>query len=347
MDLRVHRRPRRCVLGIGELDRCRVDVTLDDRDLAVALDVYELRCSRESGAHVMRFDALLEGAAVPPTEEVLIAPPRWRGYGFVELLEWLVCARLGVPARTRATWLAPRRGGATGVRRVLFRRGWRLDVRREGGLVRHEGIVPRPGPRPEPRTFRTHLGRPLDFAADWGVFSRDHVDEGTRLLFEVAVARIAMGPASVPLVADVGTGYGPVAIALVSSGLTERAVASDVDLVALSLAGRNARATGAEVELVALDDPAELPPTPVTVCSLPTHVPRDVTDVLVRGLADRARSGVVLVCVHASFESRYRRLFADVGTAAEVLARKTHVVLELSRGSGLHPPPDGPSVWPQ
>jgi 16S rRNA G1207 methylase RsmC len=263
---------------------------------------------------VVRFDELLAGGEVERADEVVIAPPTWRGHSFIELCEWLVCAKLAHEG-ARATWIAPKRGGATGVRKVLETRGWEFTERKDGDDRVFDGVVPAAGIRPEPRVF---VEDGVEFAADWGVFSREHIDEGTRVLLEAAMQHDA------GFVVDVGTGYGPLPILLSKAGRCTRAIGTDIDLVALYLARRNAIANDVDVAFMALADPTKVDASPLTLCEIPTHTPD--TDALVAGLTRRSREGVVLVAVHRGIEERYRELF---GGAPTIASSGTHAVLKV------------------
>ena len=84
----------------------------------------------------------------------------------------------------------------------------------------------------QPKAYTTDIGGvAVQLAADYGVFSPAGIDAGTRLLLNVALR----GP-KVTTLADIGTGYGPLAVGLVRSGLAAHAVATDIDCVALWLA---------------------------------------------------------------------------------------------------------------
>jgi 16S rRNA G1207 methylase RsmC len=261
---------------------------------------------------VVRVDELLAGGEVERADEIAVAPPRWRGHSFIELCEWLVCAKLANPGAS-ATWRAPKRGGATGVRKVLDARGWDVVERKDGDDRVFEGMVPEAAAFPEPRTF---IEDGVTFAADWGVFSREHLDEGTRLLYEAACGYDAS------FVVDVGTGYGPLPILLHKAGRCTRAIGTDVDLVALYLARRNAIASDADVAFMALADPTKVDESPLTLCEIPTHT--SDTGALVAGL--KGRSGVVLVAVHRGIEERYRRLLDGAPTVA---TSASHAVLAM------------------
>jgi 16S rRNA G1207 methylase RsmC len=165
--------------------------------------------------------------------------------------------------------------------------------------------------------------RRLDFAADFGVFSPGHVDEGTRLLLEVALR----GPAA-PVVADIGIGYGPLATGIVANGIAERAVGTDIDALALWLALRNADANGVPLSVECSADPGAVPPTPLTVCNVPTHIDAARSAALMAGLLARARSGRLLAVVHASLAERYARYFAEAGLSPVRHPGPQHVVFD-------------------
>lgn len=311
--------PRRWTIGAAHAGRT---------DGVVALTLDELRAAKAARVRcVVRFDDLLAGAEVEGAEEVFLRPSMWRGHAFIALCEWIACAKLAAPG-ARVTWTVPARGGATGVRKTLESRGWDFEESRAKDK-RHrvfEGVAPEAGAFPEPRSFVASLGpRELRFEADWGVFSLGHIDEGTRALFDAAAA------AGVSSVADIGTGYGAVAVGLAAMDSSATVVASDVDLVALHLAGRNAAANGVRLELVCGDDPSALDATELTTCEIPTHVPPAQTQRLVDGLVARAHHGAVLVAVHNGLVERYVGLFSGAGAASDVDERTTHSILSLRR----------------
>ena len=324
-------------IGLRSIDRFVIGTIGDDRsgDCVIALDAAELRAAGALGKAAVAFADLFASRPLPTATQILIQVPTWRGYRFVELLEWLVCAVLGNPDRTTVTWRSGRKTGATGVERILRARGWKLSESRDGQVIQYVGRPPEPGDRPVPLSFRTELGgRELSFYADWGVFSSDDVDAGTRLLFSAA-----MEGDRVPTVVDVGTGYGPLAVGLVGCGRATRAMATEVDAVALTLARMNAAAAGTALDARLEIDPAVLPDSELTVCNFPTHAKREDSDTLVRGLCRRAASGTVLIVVHANLENRYLARFAKSGAAPAVVRRGRHSVLALGPRAGRAGPP--------
>lgn len=83
-------------------------------------------------------------------------------------------------------------------------------------------------------TLRKHN---LNFISDAGVFSRQTIDYGSRVLIE------AIDFSNVPAgdILDVGCGYGPIGLALAKEQTTRKVTMVDVNLRALDLAKQNAQ----------------------------------------------------------------------------------------------------------
>lgn len=204
----------------------------------------------------------------------------------------------------------------------------RLDAhRREARRYPHAiGPSARGMPAVLPKHIDVTLGTvPLQLAADFGVFSTDRIDDGTDLLLATA---LTMPP--VPTVADVGTGYGPLALGMVLNGAARTAVASEVDAFALHLASSNARRLEIPLLLTGTQDPARLPPTPLTLCNVPTNIPHDQTDALMDGLATRTQWGPVLLVVHRSLGDRYAGHMHRPGMTVSSQYGEHHVVLQVT-----------------
>lgn len=256
----------------------------------------------------------------------MVQLPTYRGMSLVSALAWLISTRLAVPGAA-VEWRVERKQGHKSIARLLDELGWVAMIgSRDGDTVRLDTIAPSSAACPEPATFETAQdGRQLSFAADYGVFSPRRIDDGTALLIEFARRE----PVS-DVIADIGIGYGAIAISLVAAGAAGRAVGSDVDTIALALAARNATTNAVALELMATPDPTALPPTPVTVCNVPTHIDSEATARLCAALASRARTGVLLAVVHASLERRYAGLFADTGRRVSRHPGASHIVLRVS-----------------
>ena len=81
------------------------------------------------------------------------------------------------------------------------------------------------------------LGRSLTFETDAGVFSKNELDPGSRLLIE------AMGGLS-GRVLDLGCGWGPVGVSLGAANPEAQLVLCDVNERAVALAQKNIRSNG-------------------------------------------------------------------------------------------------------
>jgi 16S rRNA G1207 methylase RsmC len=240
------------------------------------------------------------------------------------VLSWLVTERLAT-ADAEVSWYLEKQQGPNSCAALLTELGWRaVDRHREGKLVRIVGSPPERADLPEPRRFSAVLGSAeLSFAADYGVFSPGHVDEGTMLLAEVALRH-----PPVDALADIGVGYGPLAVGLLRNGVAERAVGTDVDCLALWLAERNAGHNGVAIRTVCSPDPRDVELTPLTVCNVPTHIDAARSAELMTALAQRAGGGRdLMVVVHASLERRYTRHLVDAGLAPTRQPGAAHVVL--------------------
>lgn len=86
----------------------------------------------------------------------------------------------------------------------------------------------------------------LTFDTDAGVFSKNELDPGSKLLIE------SMGDLS-GRVLDLGCGWGPVGICLALKNPQAQLVLSDVNERALSLARRNLQKNGAQAEVIESD----------------------------------------------------------------------------------------------
>jgi 16S rRNA G1207 methylase RsmC len=306
--------PRRWFLGGG--------AGATDEDGMAAFTAEDLLMARGKAGVALGFhEAVCEGVPAP-AEEVVVEVPAYRGKAFLPVLSWLVIERLGASGAS-VEWHVDRKQGPASVARLLASLGWDLTKEHAGRVVVLRGRAPDKADQPAPREFQVSIGgADLSLAADYGVFSPGALDAGTELLLN-----IALQSGTVDVVADIGTGYGPLAIGLVAAGIASRSVATDIDCVALWLAGRNARANGTPLTVECSPEPAVLAETPLTVCNVPTHINAERTRRLMTGLLARAIHGRLLVVVHTSLEARYARYFAAAGLRAERYPGPTHVVL--------------------
>ena len=176
-------------------------------------------------------------AELPRAGSVRVRVPGYRGKSLIPVLSWLVTYRLARPG-AEVSWYLERQQGPRSFGALLAGLGWQdVERTRDGALAR---ISARPPPLPEAalpedalpqdalpqdalaeaelpeaRQFSAVIGgHELTFLADYGVFSPDRIDDGSRLLAEVMLRRPPAG-----VIADIGVGYGPLAIAAVRGGV--------------------------------------------------------------------------------------------------------------------------------
>lgn len=87
----------------------------------------------------------------------------------------------------------------------------------------------------------TLRGEKIQFQTDAGVFSKNEVDFGSRLLIEAFEESAVEGP-----ILDVGCGYGPIGIAIAKSFPRKTVHMVDVNTRAIELAKKNAARNNAE-----------------------------------------------------------------------------------------------------
>jgi 16S rRNA G1207 methylase RsmC len=306
----------------GLLARWRVGfpaAELREHDRGIAFDLSQL-----GGPQTMGLHRAIGAGDLPRAPEVEIRMPGYRGKSLVWLLNWLSVHRLGAP-RGEAAFLLNKQQGPRSIATLLADLGWQdVTRKREGMTYRVGGKLPATAELPDvPRFIAEIGGNTLEFAAGYGVFSPGHIDDGTLLLVEVALKH-----RPVAAVADIGVGYGPLAVALVRAGVAERAVATDIDCIALYLAELNAHANSVKLDTHCTADPGEVEDTPLTVCNVPTHINAEKTAALIAALSRRARDDrSLLVVVHASLEARYRQHFANSGVSLVAHRSAEHVVL--------------------
>jgi 16S rRNA G1207 methylase RsmC len=291
-------------------------------DGLVAFTATELENARRSGGASIGFHEAVS-ASLPRASRVEVRLPTYRGMSLVPVLSWLV-TRLA-SSEAVVAWYLDKQQGPDSIRRLLEGLGWKLERDRRGRTVRLLGAPPSTAAPPAPRRFTAILaGKEVELAADYGVFSPDHVDAGTALLLGIGLRQ-----APVEQLADIGVGYGPLAIGLLLGGIAGSAIATDVDCIALWLAAENARACGVSLSLVCTPDPSAVDPTPLTVCNVPTHINSRGTERFMAALARRARHGRLLAVVHASLEARYTRHVEAAGLQVRLHHGRTHVVLDV------------------
>lgn len=152
----------------------------------------------------------------------------------------------------------------------------------------------------------------------------------TELLIEAALAVI--GGVSAPLICDVGTGSGCIAVTLLCERSDARAVAVDVSQAALAVAAENARrhGVGERVDLKISDCFAELDPTPFDlIVSNPPYVSSRALSGLQREVRDH--EPLVALSPGADGLSVIRRLLHD-GPA--FMKPNGHLIMEIGFDQG-------------
>ncbi len=294
----------------------------------VAFTFDELDRARANAGQAICFHQAMS-KAVPRLPRVSINVPSYRGKSLILLIAWLVADRLIQPDGT-VDWYLNTRQGPDSIHRLLQSHGWSLTKQRRGRTVCLQGTPPLSQQIPEPRSFIAQLGKhEVTLLADYGVFSSTRIDDGTALLFEVAQRHPRSGT-----IADIGIGYGPLAIGLVLNGVGHSAIGTETDCVSLWLARQNAEAHDVPLELSCTSDPAAVESTPLSVCNIPTHVNAKQALPFMSALARRAHDGALLVVVHASLEARYTQHLVSAGLAVERHAGPNHVVLQ-ARGNAV------------
>lgn len=205
-----------------------------------------------------------------------------------------------------------------------------------------------PGPRPDhyfaarpsspsrPGTVRLHLDdldEPLLLSTDSGVFAGRSIDPGTALLLEAG----ARPSPEARVVADVGCGYGPIAVALAVRSPDVVVWAIDVNERALELTAANADAAGVgdRVRVAAPDDvPAELSVDGVW-SNPPIRVGKVALHTLLTGWLERLAPGCsahLVVARNLGADSLHRWLDEQGNAVVRRVSRRGYRLLDVTPG---------------
>ncbi len=262
---------------------------------------------------------------LPLSDRVEIHLPGFRGKSLLPVLSWLATTRLAKPG-AEVIWQVSKQQGPDSVRRLLGELGWTLKRDRQGRVIFLRGVCPPSATLPPPQSFAAVLGKKrIELLADYGIFSPKRIDDGTSLLLDIALQQ-----PPIETVADIGIGYGAVAIGIVLNRVATGTVGTDVDGLALWLAEQNARAHSVPIRLACTPDPAAVEFTSLTVCNVPTHIDRQQSVRFMAGLAERARHGRLLAVVHTSLEARYAQHLTAAGLHVHRHPGTAHVVLDAN-----------------
>lgn len=189
----------------------------------------------------------------------------------------------------------------------------------------------KPKSKPQLGLIRTRLrGRIFEFMTSTGVFSKKHVDLGTRLLIESMVLP------EKGLVLDLGCGYGPVGIVVAALNSSLRVVMTDLNERAVWLAKKNAKLNkvdNAEVRRGLLYDPVENMRFEAILVNPPVSAGKRAVKLIVNGARERLKEGRLFQMVVTSrIASSYvlREIEETFGNVA-VSARKGGYKILLSK----------------
>ena len=167
----------------------------------------------------------------------------------------------------------------------------------------------------------TLLGKGFTLYSDNGVFSKDGLDDGSRLLLET-IAKTDLGTE----ILDLGCGIGPIGIVLAKFDPSRHVTLSDVNRRALEKAGHNAEANGVcrQVSIIESDIYSNIDASFTTiVTNPPIRAGKKVTYAMYAGAVDHLHQGGRLVLVirkqqgAASCQRYLETLFPKVEVVAQ------------------------------
>jgi len=186
-----------------------------------------------------------------------------------------------------------------------------------------------------------HLTLPegrLELVTDSGVFAADTVDPGTRVLLDEAPAP-PQGPVTL---ADVGCGYGPIAVTLARRSPAATVWAVDVNTRALELCRENAAAAGVG-DRVVVATPDEVPDELVVDgiwSNPPIRIGKPALHELLETWLTRLRPGAtahLVVHKHLGSDSLARWLAEHDHPTVRLISRRGYRILAVTA-----PAPDAP-----
>lgn len=167
----------------------------------------------------------------------------------------------------------------------------------------------------------TLFGESFLFQSDRGVFSKDGLDDGTRLLLET-IAKTDLGTE----ILDLGTGIGPIGVLLAYYGKGRHLTMVDVNERALACAKKNAERYGvlSRTEILPSDvyQSLEGRTYDAIVTNPPIRAGKKVTYAMYAGASDHLNQGGRLILVirkqqgAESCEAYLKTLYSDVQVAA-------------------------------
>lgn len=178
----------------------------------------------------------------------------------------------------------------------------------------------------------TLLGNELLFTTDNGVFSKNRVDYGSRVLLEAFNA--AKTPAGSWL--DLGTGYGPIGLALAKRWPDRQVTMVDVNELALELARKNATANQIEnVEIKTSDIYDQVTQRYAAILTNPpVRAGKQVVTAMLTGAADHLLPGGTLTVVLQKKQgapSAEKTMQATFGNCTIIKKDKGYYILESTK----------------
>jgi 16S rRNA (guanine1207-N2)-methyltransferase len=178
----------------------------------------------------------------------------------------------------------------------------------------------------------TVKGVDYSFKSDRGVFSKDSLDDGTRLLLET-ILQADLGTHLL----DVGCGIGPIGLILAKADPKRHVDLSDVNLRALSLAKTNAQCLGvaSQVEIITSDVYTSIShPYDTIVSNPPIRAGKKVTYAIYDGAPAHLNPGGKLILVirrQQGAESVYAHLLSLFNKVEILVRHKGYYVIAASK----------------
>ena len=178
----------------------------------------------------------------------------------------------------------------------------------------------------------TLLGNELLFTTDNGVFSKNRVDYGSRVL--LAAFNAAKTPAGPWL--DLGTGYGPIGLALAKRWPDRQVTMVDVNELALALARKNATANQIEnVEIKTSDIYDQVTQRYAAILTNPpVRAGKQVVTAMLTGATDHLLPGGTLTVVLQKKQgapSAEKTMQATFGNCTIIKKDKGYYILESTK----------------
>lgn len=176
------------------------------------------------------------------------------------------------------------------------------------------------------------LGQPFSFVTDNGVFSKNTVDYGSRVLLQALAQTTFSGK-----LLDVGCGYGPIGLALAKKNPTAVVTMVDVNTLALELAQKNAQRNQIQnVEIFSSNVYAEVTATDydAIVTNPPIRAGKDVVHAILAGAYEHLKVGGTLTAVLQKKQgapSAKKKMTAIFGNCEVILKDKGYFILQSEK----------------